>query len=304
MKRVQVLMSTYNGEKYLSEQIESLLKQEDVEISILIRDDGSTDSTVDILKKYSNKKNIKYYEGKNLGYGKSFLEVLKMSDDADYYAFCDQDDIWQPKKLISAIKKLESEESEYKLYFSNLTIVNENMDIIGEKDFKNMPLTLEREIIRHSASGATMVFNKNLKSIVNGYNFNNVSYPVSHDFIVNLLCIVVGGKVIFDQKSYIKYRQHNNNVTGTSQSLLKRFKYEYNSCFKHRNWRQKLLVDLLDNKECKSKITDINLKKMNEIINYRDSYKKRFKLLLDKDFTSGIKIIDIMTKVQIVIQCF
>lgn len=304
MKKVQVLMSTYNGEKYLSEQIESLFGQEDIKISILVRDDGSTDSTIDILNKYSKDKRLRYYKGKNIGYGRSFLELLKSSDDTDYYAFCDQDDVWEPRKLISAIEKLEYIKNDYKLYFSNLNVVNEDLVTIGKKDFTNMPLTLQREIIRHSASGATMLFNKQLRNIVNTYDFNDYTYPISHDFLVNLVCIMVGGTVLFDENSYIKYRQHNNNVTGISQGLFKRLKYEINNCFKYKNWRQKLLIKLLDNKECRTKIADVNLEVINKVINYRNSSKDLIILLLDRKFTSGMKVIDLMTKLQIIIQCF
>lgn len=92
---ITVLMSTYNGEKYLKEQLDSILNQEQVDLKLLIRDDGSTDGTVNILKEYENSHtNIKWYSGLNLGCGKSFFQLVLDAPKSDYYAFVDQDDVW------------------------------------------------------------------------------------------------------------------------------------------------------------------------------------------------------------------
>ena len=97
--KVQILMSTYNGERFLREQIESLLRQSWKNVEILIRDDGSKDGTREILNEYSDKyENIQVYLESNLGVARSFFELLKKSD-ADYVAFCDQDDICLEKKI-------------------------------------------------------------------------------------------------------------------------------------------------------------------------------------------------------------
>lgn len=110
-KSVQVVMSTYNGEKYLKEQIDSILSQEGVDVRLYIRDDGSSDRTTDILASYQEHKNVKIEKGNNLGFAKSFLTALDECDEADYYAFSDQDDVWEKDKLSTAIeiegKKLE-----------------------------------------------------------------------------------------------------------------------------------------------------------------------------------------------------
>ena len=95
MNKILILMSTYNGEKYLSEQLNSLLLQENVNIKILIRDDGSTDNTHKILNFYSsNYPNISWYTGENKGPALSFMDLLFNAPESDYYAFCDQDDVW------------------------------------------------------------------------------------------------------------------------------------------------------------------------------------------------------------------
>ena len=109
MKKVQILMSTYNGEKYVNEQIDSLLQQDHTNLEILIRDDGSKDSTVSILEEYHKENpNIKLIIDKNKGVISSFFELaMKASEEADYFAFCDQDDYWKPQKISRAVNLLE-----------------------------------------------------------------------------------------------------------------------------------------------------------------------------------------------------
>ena len=101
-------MSTYNGEKYIDEQIDSVLAQKNVRVDLLIRDDGSKDETVRIIKRYCEKfDNIKFYEGPNLKPARSFLNLIETAElNYDYYAFCDQDDVWHEDKLYQAIEKI------------------------------------------------------------------------------------------------------------------------------------------------------------------------------------------------------
>lgn len=117
---VCVLLSTYNGEKYLEEQLNSLIKQEDVELRILVRDDGSKDRTHEILDKWQKRGHINWYEGKNKGAAQSFMDLIYNAPEADYYAFCDQDDVWLPEKLKVAIDKIrESNEAMPCMYISS-----------------------------------------------------------------------------------------------------------------------------------------------------------------------------------------
>ena len=127
MENITVYMSTYNGEKFIREQIESIIYQKDVELYLVIRDDGSTDSTLDIIQEYSLKyPNIFVYAGENLGYANSFLTVLKEKGGTDYYAFADQDDIWEEDKLICGINKIKNKNNKYKLYLGRKRYVKNN----------------------------------------------------------------------------------------------------------------------------------------------------------------------------------
>jgi rhamnosyltransferase len=137
MKSVCVLLSTYNGEKYLKELLDSVLNQnceDKIKVSIFVRDDGSSDNTTNILKEYEqNGKIILFgHGGCNLGFAKSFSSLLANAPLSDYYAFCDQDDIWLPDKLISAVERLEKEDNNEipLLYSTNLIVVDKDLNEI------------------------------------------------------------------------------------------------------------------------------------------------------------------------------
>lgn len=130
--KVAVLLSTYNGEKYLKEQLDSLINQTYSNIDIYIRDDGSTDNTVKIIKEYQkNNSNIYLDEGKNSGFIKSFFELLKNNSNADIYSYCDQDDIWEKDKIERAVKHIEKEDNTKPiLYFCNSDYYDMNMILL------------------------------------------------------------------------------------------------------------------------------------------------------------------------------
>ena len=108
--KVVVLISTYNGEEYLCHQIDTILNQTWENLELFVRDDGSKDSTLDILEEYSTKySNVTYVKGKNVGSNQSFLEMLKIAPEADYYSLADQDDDWMPEKIARAVEKIQSD---------------------------------------------------------------------------------------------------------------------------------------------------------------------------------------------------
>lgn len=221
MEKVLILMSTYNGEKYLREQLDSIINQRNVKIEILVRDDGSTDSTIDILKEYEKKGNLKWYKGENLKPAKSFMDLLNKAYVADYYAFCDQDDYWQEEKMIKAIERLQEKENKNgKLYFSALNVVDEDLNelykelVIPNLDFKT-------EMIKNYATGCTMVFDKTLKDIVNKNVYN---YIEMHDSLICKIAYLNDSYIYIDDNSYILYRQHGDNVLGMSNNPLKIWK--------------------------------------------------------------------------------
>ena len=145
---VCVLMATYNGEKYLREQVDSIIGQHNININLIVRDDGSTDSTINILSEYEEKGLLTYTKGANLGPARSFMELLKFSPISDYYAFSDQDDIWLPDKIKTAVDMMKEDEEKPALYFCQTQLVDENLKKM-ENVVINPKLTFGESLIYH-----------------------------------------------------------------------------------------------------------------------------------------------------------
>lgn len=207
--KVQILMSTYNGERFLREQIESLLRQSWKNVEILIRDDGSKDGTREILNEYSDKyENIQVYLESNLGVAGSFFELLKKSD-ADYVAFCDQDDIWLEKKIEAAVVKLEQEKGPA-LYCSNKILVDSTGNPMKKQDIRKRRPGFGNAVVECICTGCTAVMNQELAEILKE---KVPEHAILHDWWTYLAASYVG-KVIYDEQAYIYYRQHQENVVG------------------------------------------------------------------------------------------
>ena len=212
MKKVIVLMSTYNGEKYIREQLDSILNQKNIDVSILVRDDGSTDTTKDILDEYKLNGKLDWYSGENLRTAKSFLDlVIKAPITADYYAFSDQDDIWLENKLNRAVDLLEELDDKLpRLYCSDYQLVDTNLNILPDNNHVSTE-TFNAAIVSSCCTGCTTVFDRNLKEVLSKQMPDIV---LMHDDWAHKVCLAVGGKVVFDKEKNILYRQHGNNVDG------------------------------------------------------------------------------------------
>lgn len=225
MKKILVLMSTYNGDKYLKEQLDSILSQEEVEVHCLIRDDGSNDYTQKVIQEYCLKNSrIKLVKGNNIGWAKSFYELVEMSrfSQFDYYAFADQDDVWETKKLKIAIEKLDSLKANRPLlYCSNLKIVDENLNWVSEKYmFDKVYIGKERSLVENFSVGCTQVFNNKMKELFLQYKPQHLH---AHDYWMYLIATFIG-EVIYDNNAYIRYRQHNTNVHGAGNGYWELWK--------------------------------------------------------------------------------
>lgn len=215
---VAVLMSTYNGEKYLKEQIDSILAQKGVDITLYIRDDGSSDKTENIIKTYIGTGNVFYFkDGNNLRSGLSFMrllyKVVRTEKSFDYYAFADQDDIWLEDKLIAAINIINNY-NEPVLYGSNQIIYRDGIRE-GVRYPEPPDLTFMGHITANTVSGCTMVMNRQLAEIIVSLKCPNKEFLTvrCHDSWVYLVACVVG-RVVYDDNAYILYRIHSNNVVG------------------------------------------------------------------------------------------
>lgn len=216
---VCVMMSTYNGEKYLSEQIDSILAQSDVDVLLYIRDDGSKDSTVDIIEKYmEHNKNICFLRGENCGVAKSFMNlVYEVPADVEYYAFADQDDIWELDKLIAGVRALRKD-SGVMLYGSNQENVDSNGNNMGMRyQDSDLVYTVQPQVLeKNMIAGCTFVIPNRLIRLLKDTNRRPADELLQsriHDvWVINVATVV--GKVFYDKDSHMKYRQHGGNVVG------------------------------------------------------------------------------------------
>ena len=208
MYKVLVMLSSYNGERYIIEQVNSIYRQNDVHIDLVVRDDGSTDNTVKKLNENFPEINIKI--GENIGWKKSFFTLLyDASQKYDYYAFSDQDDVWLENKIKSAIDKMYRYEDRPCLYYSMMTQVDDNLNILEKQQPLHYPISKPMVLFQNFVQGSTMVFNKKLLKLAQKYTIVDT---IPHDIWLPVLATYTG-KVIFDESSYILYRIHSNNVT-------------------------------------------------------------------------------------------
>lgn len=224
--KVGVLMSTYNGEKYIKQQIESILGQLEVEIFLYIRDDGSSDLTLNIIKEFIKKNNnIILYKEDNIGVGNSFMKLIySVPNIYEFYSFSDQDDIWNNDKLISGIKKLK-ENPQKLLYASNQECINSFGDSLGLRYqkgryiHKNAVAVLEQNML----AGCTFILTKEFKIKLanpNARPSNQLLQKRIHDvWVINVAALTNG--IIYDEESHMLYRQHENNVFGAYSYGLK-----------------------------------------------------------------------------------
>lgn len=222
MSTVTVLMSTYNGEKYLEEQIESIIRQEGVNIKIFVRDDGSTDKTQELLERFQKEGILQWYTGKNLRSARSFLDLILHAPKSDYYAFCDQDDVWNSDKLYRATSKLESvgDESLPKLYCSNYQLVDSQLKDLPDNGHAST-VSFNAALVSSCCTGCTVVFNRKLLEIL---KIGQPQALVMHDDWVHKVCLAVGGIVIYDEYRSLKYRQHEANVNGGVHDIKSRLR--------------------------------------------------------------------------------
>ena len=221
-EKIDILMATYNGEKYLKEQIESILNQSYENINLIISDDCSNDNTKKILQEYEKKdKRIKvYYQKENLGYIKNF-EFLSKKIENEIYMLSDQDDVWLPQKVEKSYELLKKENAD--LVFGDLEVVDENLNTIYPSfgDFMLLNRKIKKYIksyklnyLYNCVTGCTVMSKK--KFIKQMMPFPFKSKYVAHDHWLAIM-LSINGKVAYMQKKYIKYRQHGNNQIGTNK---------------------------------------------------------------------------------------
>lgn len=278
-KRILVLVSTYNGEKFLSQQLDSILGQKGVDASILVRDDGSKDGTIAILEDYSTKyPNVSFYQGENVGPCMSFFDLLKHADGYDYYAFCDQDDAWDDDKLSSAVEhmKLQSDDKPV-LYCSNLKVVDEQLNFCREAHKKNYDTKNKYAgLVDFYAVGCTEVFNQKAVDITRSHIRKDC---LMHDSWIFMICNFFG-RVIYDYEAHINYRQHGHNVVGTNKDSLSKLKARVERAADRSVQPRLKNAQILIN-EFSEELSHEDYRKISKMANYKGSFYSWMKLLFD-----------------------
>ncbi|HEM6309608.1 TPA: glycosyltransferase family 2 protein [Streptococcus suis] len=223
--KVNILMSTYNGQQFLAEQIRSIQEQTFSEWTLLIRDDGSTDQTREIIEEFEKKDSrIRFIEKathKNLGVIKSFHHLLRY-EKADYYFFSDQDDVWLPDKLEVSLREAQSYPADQPLMvYMDLTVVNQDLQVMTESMIRSQShhanTQLVQELTENTVTGGVAMINHSLAELWTG-----TEDILMHDWYLALLASALG-KLVFIDKPGELYRQHADNVLG-ARTLPKRFK--------------------------------------------------------------------------------
>lgn len=276
--RVLILLSTYNSEKYLKEQLDSIYNQKDVDITVFASDDESTDNTIELLREYQKDHQLIIFhhpEPHNFTY--NFIDAVfeNKDTDFDYYAFSDQDDFWKEDKIISAITVLK--ENGKDVYSSNLTIVDENL--AGDKlmnDDSISKCNKYNAIFENIATGCTIVFNHKFMKLMTKY------YPKDiylHDYWVYLIGVYTNS-YIYDDRSFILYRQHGSNLIGDSS---KKGMKTYYKKFKDSKGHQTVLCQqLLEG--YRDVISEEDVKIITLMAEYRKKFSYRWKLMFGRKY--------------------
>lgn len=284
-KRVLTVLSCFNGEKYVEQQIDSIFAQCKVDVSCLARDDGSQDKTSEILKrceeKYAGK--FAYFHGENIGFAKSFYTLLRESEEYGYYAFSDQDDVWCEDKLYSCISMIEENDEVPSVCFCNCMLVDADLNSIGKMHDEPVDTSDKvRNLLVNPAPGCTMVFNKAAKEYFLRGNSENIEF---HDHWLLTVCSYFG-KVVYNPEVGVLYRQHGNNTVGGMQG-------------KKISWKHRLKVLKQDTHDCErnakellanfgDRLSEEDTRIVSKIALYRKKFLGKLKLCMAKDIKAHL----------------
>lgn len=221
MKKVLILLATYNGEEYISDQIKSILNQTYNNIELIILDDNSKDRTIEIIKRFQKEDNrvILYHNKVNIGILQNFNKLLNIAREIeyDYIMLADQDDVWKENKIEKTLKLMVEVEERDKLtpilIYTNLELVDRKLEKLNMKiRYKRKTIRLFRILHQNPIYGCTMMLNKEL------INNLEVVFPeefIHHDYYITFMAYLVG-KIYHLDIETILYRQHGANNSGSS----------------------------------------------------------------------------------------
>jgi glycosyltransferase involved in cell wall biosynthesis len=216
---VEVLMSTYDGERFLRPQVDSVLAQTGVDVRLRVRDDGSRDATLAVLEEYAADRRVSVTRGANLGVPAAFFRLVdESSDDVDLWALCDQDDVWVPTKLSRAAAAL-ADVPGPALYCARVLVTDEDLRPLYPHELPRRGPSFANALVQNIALGCTVVLNWDAREVLRS------RWPrecVMHDAWMYLVVAGVGS-VVYDQALVVHYRQHRWNTVGVGRGPVSRF---------------------------------------------------------------------------------
>lgn len=229
LPKVSILISTYNGEKYIKEQLESIVNQSYENYEIHLRDDGSSDKTVSIVKEFFKNypDRFFFYQGENLGAIGSFNYLITHVN-SELYATCDQDDIWLPEKIMDQVKIYKSNYSgsdfpfmcfSDPVIYKDSTIANITLSEVQSMNVKLLISSYKNLIAMNPVAGCTMLFCENAKRLYSRSIGNGL---IMHDHLMAAI-VSFHGRLVFCDKQHVLYRQHGQNVLGNKDTSIRYF---------------------------------------------------------------------------------
>ena len=222
---VAVLLCSYNGGKFLAQQLESIAEQEGVDVSIHVSDDGSQDQTQGILQAFPERWGehvLSVVQGPQRGHADNFFSLIFSEIEGDYFAYSDQDDIWAADKLSRAVEALSSlPDDRPALYCSRSLLIDMHGYHIGLSPLFSKQPSFANALIQNIGGGNTMVMNLKARNLLSAVGPVDI---VTHDWWTYILVAGSGGTVIYDERPSISYRQHQDNLIGSSRTWSDRFK--------------------------------------------------------------------------------
>jgi len=233
---VTVLLATFNGVKFLDQQLNSLTGQHEVEVEVYANDDGSTDGTVDLLEIWKETGLIKKISRSNqIGSSQAFLNLLKLCNEKSFVAFCDQDDVWEARKLITQINQVTNDKPV--AVASKRSYINVESHMIGISPNLRFKPCFENAMVENIAPGNTILINRKSVELINSFKSPRIFH---YDSWIYLL-VSAFGDVIHIQEPLTRYRIHSSNSVGLRQISYKRFDSSVNKFTKQIEYLGQLL---------------------------------------------------------------
>lgn len=215
-----IFLCTYNGERYLRDQLDSIARQSYPGWTLTISDDGSTDGTLEIARSFESayRERVRLVEGPKRGFAQNFMRAAKNpSFEAKFWAFSDQDDVWEHDKLARAVEVLEKvPHGTPALYCSRTTLIDSEGKLLGPSPLSTVPPDFKHALVQNIASGNTMVFNEAARQLLVEANDASIHF---HDWLLYLVVTGCGGVVYYDSRPGVRYRQHGGNIVGYMAGL-------------------------------------------------------------------------------------